>query len=151
MASWKKGKPFLWSHDSMSFCTDVNECEVYRLDQGGKLCVHECVNVPGSYRCSCPSGYKLLRDGRSCEGEWQEGTEDRRSFTTPWLQVRSGGVFVFTEECLCCCNRKQSSLFSFFWSRPQTHSLHVRPLILPCLEHMSSFFPAEELSGHEVL
>ncbi|KAK5853855.1 hypothetical protein PBY51_014976 [Eleginops maclovinus] len=50
-----------------SICQDVNECEVYRLDQGGKLCVHECVNVPGSYHCSCPSGYKLLADGRSCE------------------------------------------------------------------------------------
>lgn len=56
----------------MCFFPDVNECEVYRLDQGGKLCVHECVNVPGSYHCSCPSGYKLLPDGRSCEGEWQE-------------------------------------------------------------------------------
>lgn len=63
------------------FLTDVNECEVYRLDQGGKLCVHECVNVPGSYHCSCPSGYKLLSDGRSCEGEWQEGPEDKGSFT----------------------------------------------------------------------
>lgn len=52
-----------------SFLTDVNECEVFRLDQGGKLCVHECVNVPGSYHCSCPTGYKLLPDGRSCEGE----------------------------------------------------------------------------------
>jgi len=49
--------------------SDVNECEVYRTDQGGKLCLHECVNIPGSYRCSCPSGYKLLADGRSCEGE----------------------------------------------------------------------------------
>lgn len=51
----------------------MNECEVYRLDRGGKLCLHECVNVPGSYRCSCPRGYKLLHDGRSCEGEWRDG------------------------------------------------------------------------------
>lgn len=58
----------------------MNECEVYRLDRGGKLCLHECVNVPGSYRCSCPSGYKLLADGRSCEGEWQDGVEDKSSF-----------------------------------------------------------------------
>ena len=68
----------------MNFCfcslTDVNECEVYRLDQGGKLCLHECVNVPGSYRCSCPSGYKLLPDGRSCEGEWQGAAEHKGSF-----------------------------------------------------------------------
>lgn len=53
----------------LSLLPDVNECEVYRLDQGGKLCVYECVNIPGSYHCSCPSHYKLLPDGRSCEGE----------------------------------------------------------------------------------
>lgn len=56
-------------HVIPSLLTDVNECEVYRLDQGGKLCIHECVNVPGSYHCSCPSGYKLLPDRRNCEGE----------------------------------------------------------------------------------
>lgn len=63
---------YIWF--SFSIVTDVNECEVYRLDQGGKLCVHECVNVPGSYHCSCPSGYKLLPDRQSCEGEWQSGS-----------------------------------------------------------------------------
>lgn len=73
-----------------SLLADVNECEVYRLDQGGKLCVHECVNVPGSYHCSCPSGYKLLPDGRSCEGEWQDGAEDKGSFTGAWLWVWLG-------------------------------------------------------------
>lgn len=70
--------------------SDVNECEVYRLDQGGKLCVHECVNVPGSYRCSCPSGYKLLPDGRSCEGEWQDGVEDKSSFMGSEQQICRG-------------------------------------------------------------
>ncbi|XP_022540728.2 fibulin-7 [Astyanax mexicanus] len=50
-----------------SICQDVNECEVYKADSSGLLCAHMCVNIPGSYRCSCPSGYKLLADGRSCE------------------------------------------------------------------------------------
>lgn len=28
-----------------------------------------CLNTPGSYKCECPSGYKLsLEDGRTCEG-----------------------------------------------------------------------------------
>lgn len=53
----------------MCMCPDVNECEVYKADRGGPLCGHACVNVPGSYHCSCPTGYKLLADGRSCEGE----------------------------------------------------------------------------------
>ncbi|XP_039594736.1 fibulin-7 [Polypterus senegalus] len=50
-----------------SVCQDVNECEVYRLNGAPRLCMHSCINIPGSYRCSCPSGYKLLGDGRSCE------------------------------------------------------------------------------------
>lgn len=52
-------------------CIDVNECEVFKNERGGPLCAHVCVNVPGSYHCSCPTGYKLLADGRSCEGETQ--------------------------------------------------------------------------------
>ncbi|RXM37193.1 Fibulin-7 [Acipenser ruthenus] len=50
-----------------SICQDVNECEVYKLEGAPRLCMHACVNIPGSYRCSCPAGYKLLGDGRSCE------------------------------------------------------------------------------------
>ncbi|XP_017692918.1 PREDICTED: fibulin-7 isoform X2 [Lepidothrix coronata] len=48
-------------------CQDLNECEVFQRDGGPRLCVHSCVNLPGSFRCSCPSGYVLLGDGRSCE------------------------------------------------------------------------------------
>ncbi|MGH0158823.1 UNVERIFIED_CONTAM: hypothetical protein FKN15_039092 [Acipenser sinensis] len=50
-----------------SICQDVNECEVYKLNGAPRLCMHACVNIPGSYRCSCPAGYKILGDGRSCE------------------------------------------------------------------------------------
>ncbi|KAK2104629.1 hypothetical protein P7K49_018485 [Saguinus oedipus] len=31
------------------------------------LCQHECVNQPGTYFCSCPPGYILLDDNRSCQ------------------------------------------------------------------------------------
>ena len=27
----------------------------------------QCYNEPGSYRCSCPSGYKISSNGVSCE------------------------------------------------------------------------------------
>lgn len=48
---------------------DVNECELYGQEGRPQLCMHACVNTPGSYRCVCPSGYRTLADGKSCEGE----------------------------------------------------------------------------------
>ncbi|XP_043556667.1 von Willebrand factor D and EGF domain-containing protein-like isoform X2 [Chiloscyllium plagiosum] len=43
-------------------CTiDVNECET-----GTARCQHGCINTPGSFRCTCQSGYRLANDGRSC-------------------------------------------------------------------------------------
>ncbi|XP_044935077.1 fibulin-7 [Mustela putorius furo] len=50
-----------------SVCQDVNECELYRQEGRPRLCMHTCVNTPGSYRCACPSGYRTLADGKSCE------------------------------------------------------------------------------------
>ncbi|KAM8873566.1 epidermal growth factor-like protein 7 [Synchiropus picturatus] len=40
--------------------TDMDEC----LER--RPCVHECVNTPGSFRCTCRDGYRLDTDGRSC-------------------------------------------------------------------------------------
>ncbi|XP_040479627.1 fibulin-7 [Ursus maritimus] len=50
-----------------SVCQDVNECELYGQEGRPRLCMHTCVNTPGSYRCACPSGYRTLADGKSCE------------------------------------------------------------------------------------
>lgn len=49
---------------------DVNECEVYKLEGAPRLCMHTCINIPGSYRCSCPRGYQIFSDGKSCEGDF---------------------------------------------------------------------------------
>ena len=35
-------------------------------DNGG--CDHTCLNVAGSYNCSCKSNYELADNGRTCEG-----------------------------------------------------------------------------------
>ncbi|XP_016146102.1 hemicentin-1-like [Sinocyclocheilus grahami] len=42
-------------------CLDINECE--QRD----TCQHECMNLPGSHRCLCPSGYRLMTNGKTCQ------------------------------------------------------------------------------------
>ncbi|OWK59760.1 Hemicentin-2 [Lonchura striata] len=51
-------------------CTDLDECQTL------KQCQHECRNSPGSYRCLCPTGYRLLSNRKSCHDvdECTEGT-----------------------------------------------------------------------------
>ncbi|XP_067646329.1 fibrillin-3 [Eurosta solidaginis] len=41
-------------------CVDIDECAV-----GTSGCQH-CVNTDGSYECTCPGGYDLAEDGRTC-------------------------------------------------------------------------------------
>ncbi|XP_005988472.1 signal peptide, CUB and EGF-like domain-containing protein 3 [Latimeria chalumnae] len=43
-------------------CADIDECE--NEYNGG--CVHECINIPGNYRCTCYDGFKLAHDGHNC-------------------------------------------------------------------------------------
>uniref|UniRef100_A0A8C2ZWU4 Hemicentin-1 n=1 Tax=Cyclopterus lumpus TaxID=8103 RepID=A0A8C2ZWU4_CYCLU len=42
-------------------CLDINECEVR------DACQHECINTPGSHRCLCPAGYRLMTNGKTCQ------------------------------------------------------------------------------------
>ncbi|XP_041648005.1 hemicentin-1 [Cheilinus undulatus] len=42
-------------------CVDINECEVR------DACQHECLNTPGSHRCLCPAGYRLMTNGKTCQ------------------------------------------------------------------------------------
>uniref|UniRef100_A0A8C6UQK6 Signal peptide, CUB domain, EGF-like 3 n=1 Tax=Neogobius melanostomus TaxID=47308 RepID=A0A8C6UQK6_9GOBI len=43
-------------------CEDVDECATEY--NGG--CVHECINIPGNYRCTCYDGFRLGHDGHNC-------------------------------------------------------------------------------------
>ncbi|XP_073163279.1 fibulin-7-like isoform X1 [Lepidochelys kempii] len=45
---------------------DVDECQLFQASWQTRLCVHDCVNVPGSYRCVCPQGYLLHADQNTC-------------------------------------------------------------------------------------
>ena len=51
------------SHIYIICFPDVNEC-------GGSLdvCAFRCLNIPGSFRCVCPMGYRVADDGIHCEG-----------------------------------------------------------------------------------
>uniref|UniRef100_A0A3Q3BLT6 Signal peptide, CUB and EGF-like domain-containing protein 1 n=1 Tax=Haplochromis burtoni TaxID=8153 RepID=A0A3Q3BLT6_HAPBU len=40
----------------------MDECE---NDYNGG-CVHECINIPGNYRCMCYDGFMLAHDGHNC-------------------------------------------------------------------------------------
>lgn len=54
----------------LPFCltADVDECAESSSSCGAHA---QCVNLPGSHRCQCQSGYEFGYDGRTCVGKWQ--------------------------------------------------------------------------------
>ena len=45
--------------------SDIDEC----LSGDGGGCEQSCINLPGSYECSCQQGYVLGSNGINCNGE----------------------------------------------------------------------------------
>lgn len=43
--------------------TDIDECET-----GNGGCDDKCSNLPGSFICSCPVGFRLASNGKKCIG-----------------------------------------------------------------------------------
>ncbi|XP_039665230.1 fibulin-7-like [Perca fluviatilis] len=82
-----------------NICTDIDECRLFPLGQPGRLCVHQCVNTPGSFHCFCPAGYDLARDGRSCT-DFDECENRMHNCTADQVCVNTyGGFQCATVEC----------------------------------------------------
>eukprot|EP01026_Neomeris_dumetosa_P000808 TRINITY_DN10191_c0_g1_i1.p1 TRINITY_DN10191_c0_g1~~TRINITY_DN10191_c0_g1_i1.p1 ORF type:complete len:458 (-),score=60.17 TRINITY_DN10191_c0_g1_i1:59-1432(-) len=43
-----------WQGDGVTYCNDIDECQT---EWHG--CEHNCINLPGSYKCECQQGYAL--------------------------------------------------------------------------------------------
>lgn len=59
-----------------SECLDVDECRDPRVCQPGR-----CVNLQGSYQCTCPPGYTQSPDRKSCLGKNTASEKTHRSQT----------------------------------------------------------------------
>ena len=47
---------------------DVNECILPSSDPMKHLCGQQCINLEGTYRCTCEEGFILDDDGYTCNG-----------------------------------------------------------------------------------
>ncbi|KAG9342010.1 hypothetical protein JZ751_018328 [Albula glossodonta] len=83
---------FTISGRDSNICIDIDECELFHMGQAGRLCVHNCVNTPGGYRCTCPSGYNLTRDSRNCK-DIDECETRQHNCTRDQLCVNTYGGF----------------------------------------------------------
>ncbi|KAM5253558.1 fibulin-7 isoform 4-T4 [Hipposideros larvatus] len=96
-----------------SVCQDVNECELYGQEARPRLCMHACVNTPGSYRCACPSGYRTLQDGKSCE-DVDECVSPQHLCPRGTTCVNTGGSF----QCVSPACPEASSNISYVKTSP---------------------------------
>ncbi|KAJ7986185.1 hypothetical protein DPEC_G00348160 [Dallia pectoralis] len=89
-------------------CTDIDECELFHTGQAGRLCLHSCINTPGGYRCSCPTGYNVTRDGRNCK-DIDECATRQSNCTRDQMCINTYGGF----QCVHVeCPRLRNSTYS---------------------------------------
>uniref|UniRef100_A0A8C4UR48 Uncharacterized protein n=1 Tax=Falco tinnunculus TaxID=100819 RepID=A0A8C4UR48_FALTI len=54
---------------SHSVPPDVDECQLFQSSPRTRLCLHNCLILPGSYCCLCRPGYLLHADRSACKGK----------------------------------------------------------------------------------
>ncbi|KAJ6666202.1 hypothetical protein lerEdw1_001107 [Lerista edwardsae] len=80
-------------------CQDVDECQIFQSSRHSRICAHECVNVPGSYRCTCPEGYQLQTDKNTCN-DVDECAENHHNCSRSQTCVNTfGGFRCVRPEC----------------------------------------------------
>lgn len=70
-------------------CLDINEC---RLNNGHGPCSHKCINVPGSYKCSCEGlvGTSLEANGKRCRVDNEPNCKKLAGCSHTCLVARAG-------------------------------------------------------------
>ncbi|XP_063294068.1 fibulin-7-like [Pelobates fuscus] len=82
-----------------ALCQDLDECTVFQSKPGSKICVYECVNTAGSYRCVCPRGYVLDTAQNRCQ-DIDECVSDQSACPGSDLCVNLFGGFICAHpEC----------------------------------------------------
>ena len=132
---------------------DVNECSARCSDAVKTKChtcdqtAGNCTNSPGSYTCSCTSGYRLQADARSCTGIWLFHTPAPPP-TAKFPSLFSFFPFSSCSSCSCpssSCSTSCSSLLLLFLTLLllQRHPLlpFLSLLMLLLLHHRSSCSP----------
>uniref|UniRef100_A0A8D2J560 Sushi domain-containing protein n=1 Tax=Varanus komodoensis TaxID=61221 RepID=A0A8D2J560_VARKO len=78
---------------------DVDECQTFQSSPHTRICLHECVNLPGSYQCVCPSGYWIQTDQNTCH-DLDECAENQHNCSHGQSCVNTfGGFRCVRPEC----------------------------------------------------
>ncbi|KAM7100834.1 LOW QUALITY PROTEIN: fibulin-7-like [Ciconia maguari] len=67
LGSWRCSCDAGFQMRAGGLCQDVDECQLFQSSPQTQLCLHNCVNLPGSYCCLCPAGYLLHADHNACK------------------------------------------------------------------------------------
>lgn len=77
-ASWPRKGELAGGPGSMDRQTSLLPADRDECSDRPRPCSHSCHNAPGRFSCSCPAGFALARDGRTCRGERAPGGEAHR-------------------------------------------------------------------------
>ena len=105
---------------------DVNECS------GNHGCSHGCQNTVGSYQCTCPNGYSLSSNQRTCQGNSVIFSMIMRIFNIPLVLItiiiNKSHSFSISDDNECsgnhgCSHGCQNTAGSYQCTCPSGYSL----------------------------